>query len=340
MKKIIASASLAVLGAASLQAEYAPGLSATEKSKPWTISAILRGFYDDNPTDSFRTRKQESWGLEVSPSLGVNIALDQTLIGFTYVYDLRFFEARPDNDADHSHLVNLKINHAFNERYKLDLGDTFNYAQEPELQSGIVSVPLRTKQNYIHNNGRAAFDPEMMVALLLYGYCQGERSSRVIEKRCVRDVGYRVVTGGLRPDHATIARFRARHEKALGGLFSPVLRLLAVAPPEVSLAHMTLHFPPVAQFLERFRALLRSRSVFDFDQERGRAALIACLRVDDVHRAERHVRRVDAFRVLVEQEAKVGGWDASRLGRRYRQEHRTLSSWRCWWSWSGSESES
>ena len=76
-------------------------------------------------------------------------------------------------------------------------------------------------------HGRAAFDPEMMVALLLYGYCQGERSSRVIEKRCVRDVGYRVITGGLQPDHATIARFRARHEQALGGLFSQVLRLLA-----------------------------------------------------------------------------------------------------------------
>jgi transposase len=76
-------------------------------------------------------------------------------------------------------------------------------------------------------HGRAAFDPEMMVALLLYGYCQGERSSRVIEKRCVRDVGYRVIAGGLYPDHATIARFRARHETALGGLFSQVLRLLA-----------------------------------------------------------------------------------------------------------------
>jgi transposase len=39
--------------------------------------------------------------------------------------------------------------------------------------------------------GRGASGPEMMVALLLYGYCQGERSSRVIEKRCVRDVAYR-----------------------------------------------------------------------------------------------------------------------------------------------------
>src|SRR5215471_13572462 len=71
------------------------------------------------------------------------------------------------------------------------------------------------------------------------GYCQGERSSRVIEKRCVRDVAYRVITGGLRPDHATIARFRARHEQALGGLFSQVLRLLA-AEGMVSLGLLSL----------------------------------------------------------------------------------------------------
>jgi transposase len=88
-------------------------------------------------------------------------------------------------------------------------------------------------------HGRAAFDPEMMVALLLYGYCQGERSSRVIEKRCVRDVAYRVIAGGLHPDHATIARFRARHEEALGGLFSQVLRLLA-AEGMVSLGLLSL----------------------------------------------------------------------------------------------------
>jgi transposase len=88
-------------------------------------------------------------------------------------------------------------------------------------------------------HGRAAFDPEMMVALLLYGYCQGERSSRVIEKQCVRDVAYRVITGGVRPGHATIARFRARHEQALGGLFSQVLRLLA-AEGMVSLGTLSL----------------------------------------------------------------------------------------------------
>ena len=88
-------------------------------------------------------------------------------------------------------------------------------------------------------HGRAASGPEMMVALLLYGYCQGERSSRVTGKRCLRDVAYRVITGGLRPDHATIARFRARHETALGGLFSQVLRLLA-AEGMVSLGLLSL----------------------------------------------------------------------------------------------------
>jgi segregation and condensation protein A len=46
-----------------------------------------------------------------------------------------------------------------------------------------------------------------------------------------------------------------------------VLRLLAVEPPQVSLAHMELRFPPVSQFLERFRALLRRRTRFDFDGE-------------------------------------------------------------------------
>src|SRR5258707_7196420 len=75
--------------------------------------------------------------------------------------------------------------------------------------------------------------------MFLYGYCQGERSSRVIEQRCVRDVGYRVIAGGLCPDHATIARFRVRPEQALGGLFSQLLRLLA-AEGMVSLGTLSL----------------------------------------------------------------------------------------------------
>jgi segregation and condensation protein A len=46
-----------------------------------------------------------------------------------------------------------------------------------------------------------------------------------------------------------------------------VIRALAVEPPPVSLAHMAMRFPPVGQFVERFRSLLRRRRRFDFDSE-------------------------------------------------------------------------
>lgn len=77
--------------------------------------------------------------------------------------------------------------------------------------------------------GRAAFDPAMMVALLLYAYAIGERSSRGIERRCREDVAFRVLTANQGPDHATIARFRARHERALAEIFLQVLALCAKA---------------------------------------------------------------------------------------------------------------
>ena len=78
-------------------------------------------------------------------------------------------------------------------------------------------------------HGRAAFDPAMMLALLLYAYALGQRSSRVIERRCWEDVAFRVIAANQRPDHATIARFRVRHQVAIGELFGQVLGLCAKA---------------------------------------------------------------------------------------------------------------
>ena len=74
-------------------------------------------------------------------------------------------------------------------------------------------------------HGRAAYEPSLMVALVLYAYATRERSSRAIERHCRQDVAYRVITGNLVPDHATIARFICRHERALADLFSDVLSL-------------------------------------------------------------------------------------------------------------------
>src|SRR3954463_15727022 len=81
----------------------------------------------------------------------------------------------------------------------------------------------------LDGQGRAAHEPSMMVALLLYSYAVGERSSRRIERRCVEDVACRVICANRAPDHSTIARFRQRHEAALAGLFGEVLALCAEA---------------------------------------------------------------------------------------------------------------
>jgi transposase len=78
-------------------------------------------------------------------------------------------------------------------------------------------------------HGRPAHDPAMMVALVVYAYSRGQRSSRVIERACVEDIAVRVIAANRRPDHCTIARFRQRHEMALAGLFGEVLVLCARA---------------------------------------------------------------------------------------------------------------
>ena len=74
-------------------------------------------------------------------------------------------------------------------------------------------------------HGRAAYEPSMMVTLLMYAYATKQGSSRAIEGHCRQDVAYRVITGNVVPDHATIARFVVRHEAALAALFSEVLKL-------------------------------------------------------------------------------------------------------------------
>jgi transposase len=78
-------------------------------------------------------------------------------------------------------------------------------------------------------HGRPAHDPGLMVALLIYAYSRGLCSSRGIERACVEDIAFRVIASNQKPDHATIARFRRRHEAALAGLFTEVLELCAEA---------------------------------------------------------------------------------------------------------------
>lgn len=73
--------------------------------------------------------------------------------------------------------------------------------------------------------GRRGYDPDLLLGVLIYAYCMGERSSRQIERLCEVDVAFRVLAGGLVPDHSTIARFRQDHGDVAVGLFADVLML-------------------------------------------------------------------------------------------------------------------
>src|SRR6266487_2378811 len=78
-------------------------------------------------------------------------------------------------------------------------------------------------------HGHPAYDPKLLLGVLLYGYCIGVRSSRQLERRCHEDIAFRVLAANQTPDHVTIARFRVRHEQALAGFLVASLRLCAAA---------------------------------------------------------------------------------------------------------------
>lgn len=77
--------------------------------------------------------------------------------------------------------------------------------------------------------GRRAYDPTMMLTLLIYGYAVGQTSSRQIERSCEHDVAFRVIAANQVPDHDTIAAFRVRHREVFKDLFVQVLALCRAA---------------------------------------------------------------------------------------------------------------
>jgi hypothetical protein len=177
MKKTITSVGLVMLGAATLHAQRtpyapAPGLSSAELSKPWSVSASVRGFYDDNYTTApskdllgnKNPDKRDAFGLEIDPSFALNWTLPQTYLGLNYMYGYRWYDNRPGKDYDQTHQANFKLSHAFTERYKIEVSDTFVSAQEPELLDqvgGVITRPIRTEGDNIHNYGSLSFTADL-----------------------------------------------------------------------------------------------------------------------------------------------------------------------------------
>jgi len=178
MNKITTTAGIVALGAASLHAAVDAMPAGTQQgTKPWSVSATLRGFYDSNYSTSPSNIARDSFGFEVSPSASLNLIRDQTAFGLNYVYSYRWYADREHLDLppdDQAHQVNAKLSHAFTPRYKLDVSDSFVIAQEPELLApslgGFASF-LRSKGDNLRNTVQGSFSAgitENLTAVLGY----------------------------------------------------------------------------------------------------------------------------------------------------------------------------
>ena len=164
MKKFVVSVGLVALGATGAQAGPAPSPLDGEGSRPWSVSMRLRGFYDDNinglpdnvaPANGHR----DTFGFEVAPRLVVSWPLEQTTIGFSYDYGLKYYQNRPSGNTenyDQTHTFMASLDHTFNERYQLSLKDSFVIGQEPDkLRAGntfdsFQRIPGNNIRNHPH----------------------------------------------------------------------------------------------------------------------------------------------------------------------------------------------
>jgi hypothetical protein len=137
MNKLVASVGLVALSASALQSASAQALGSPDSSKPWSVSASLRGFYDDNistaPKDLNPT---ESTGFEITPSAAFNWALQQTTINLGFLYTFKYYDKvipGTDSHHDNSFTFSGSIDHSFSERLKASVADSFVIGQEPDM---------------------------------------------------------------------------------------------------------------------------------------------------------------------------------------------------------------
>jgi hypothetical protein len=172
MKKFVASVGLVAIGASGIQTASAQALGAGDASKPWSVSATLRGFYDDNtgtlpdhvapPNGADR----DSFGFEVSPSAALAWSVDQTTLTLGVLYSFMYYENIPPSSTghdDHTFTFNGSLSHAFNEQVQARVSDSFVIGQEPDLlrAGNVFSTFQRVSGDNIRNYGMIGVDAQL-----------------------------------------------------------------------------------------------------------------------------------------------------------------------------------
>jgi hypothetical protein len=146
MNKFAVSLGLVALGTTALHAVEATALNSMQRSKPWSVAASLRGFYDDNINAS--PNKQSSFGYEITPSVDFGLAGDQTSFNLGYQFSARYYEETPAGQTskwDLTHTFDGVFAHTFSPRVDMLISDSLVIGQEPDmLRAG--NLPYSTTQ--------------------------------------------------------------------------------------------------------------------------------------------------------------------------------------------------
>jgi len=175
MRKMVTSVGIVALGAASVQAAaYAPGFASTDLSQPWSISATLRGFYDDNylTASDDSSAKRSSYGFVVSPSGSVALSTEQNELGARYTFSAYYFDDRRDDPWDFTHQFDGYWSHTFSQRFNLHVSDQFVMAQESQILDPLGSgTPYRTLGDNLRNSAAITLNAQLtrLIGLVL-GY--------------------------------------------------------------------------------------------------------------------------------------------------------------------------
>ena len=203
-----------------------------------------------------------------------------------------------------------------------------------DVVSALDLSAIYTSYEEKDGRGQAAYAPEMMVRLLLYGYAKGVYSSRKIQTRTFEDVAFRYLSGDQHPDHATIAEFRKRHLEALSGLFTQALLLCSEAGL-VKLGHVSIDGTKIKANASKHKAM----SYKHMNETEARlkqeidALLAAAEKTDaeedaqygkdrrgdelpaELQRRESRLQKIGEAKAALEQEAKEKAARATRRGR-------------------------
>ena len=179
MKKIVASVGLVALGASSIQSASGQAVTSPDASKPWSVSATLRGFYDDNPAtlpNDLAVQNRDSFGFEISPSAALAWSVEQTTLNLGLLYAYKYYDTIPFGSTGHDDQVftfNAGLTHAFSEQVKVRVNDAFVIGQEPDLlrAGNTYSTFQRVSGDNIRNYGSVGLDAQLTPKVGLgFGY--------------------------------------------------------------------------------------------------------------------------------------------------------------------------